>query len=525
MRNRTKPWIKNIKDYMVPIGIFLLIFLLIYVAFSWWGDNEPSSSVWSNGIESMWINDLSLEVSDWTEAIIVNTKDKKRDVVEWENLSPWELLKVTKGSVGFSIDDIAHFNLDKNWELEYGKDSKMKLESSSLWVTSESDIEVDSRYLSAKLWPNSIANIEQNEVSSTLYLVSWSAEVKNLSWQETFLAPWKKIQVLRQQASEDELDMSSLKWDFDDYFKISDWYLKNKTSSENLLWSMIPSEGESNSESGSGNIDWEGSLIGNENTENINEASDQGSSVWLLSFENIYDEWSVDSPTTTINGSFSDDRVRSIFINWLQATINPTTQTFSVPWVDTSKSLNDIVIKVLDGDDNIIGKHLYTIYYSAGSKTTSQDSSTPSAFSKINTESYPVNASDFIISTPSIKNGKTYVDQNTFYWTVKNPNVAAVYINGHKLTTYNWRTFRYHAYKRFKTLGEWVNNYEIKYVWKDGSVILKKYISFEKVSTKQTAVAPVVKPSAIAAKPAPQPVAQPAVVNKPALVSTEANPQ
>jgi hypothetical protein len=257
--------------------------------------------------------------------------------------------------------------------------------------------------------------------------------------------------------------MNLLKEDFDDYFKISDWYLKNN----NWVSDIITGSEESNSWT----LVWTGEIKKEKKNSNI---------LGLINFDNIYDEWSVQSESTNLSWKFADDRITKIIINWKEVVLNSENKTFNLIWVNTSKKENDIAIKIYDAEDNLLGKYLYTIYYSSWKQW---DNS--SDFAKINTESYPVNGSDFIISIPTVKNWETLSLENTFYGTVKNPDVKSVLINGYKLKTFNGKTFRYHAYKKFRTLWEWVNNYEIKYLWSDWKEILKKYVTINKKSVKK----------------------------------------
>jgi len=101
---------------------------------------------------------------------------------------------------------------------------------------------------------------------------------------------------------------------------------------------------------------------------------------------------------------------------------------------------------------------------------------------KVNINNNIINNSDYIISIPSVKDWKTFTDENTIYWLVKDTNVKKIIINGYEIKTFNWKTFRYHAYKRFRTLWEWVNNYEIKYLDINWKIIIKKFVTIEKVS-------------------------------------------
>ena len=86
----------------------------------------------------------------------------------------------------------------------------------------------------------------------------------------------------------------------------------------------------------------------------------------ILTFDNISDEGSVWTALTKISGSFTNDSIAWIEIQWTKAVINSENKTFTVASVDTSKQANDIIIKVYDAWENVIAKYLYTLYYSSG---------------------------------------------------------------------------------------------------------------------------------------------------------------
>lgn len=461
MRNRRKNNIKNIKDYIVPIITFLVIFLLIYIAFSWWDNSKTENKISAeqNQLDINWI-----KINFWddnTQVEILDSKGKKLSNNNWKKLSIWESIIVKSWDISFNIPWKWDFALNTNWKIVYISDNEIELDSSALWIKTNSNEKIKTRYAEVNIWNDSIANIEQNEVSSTVYLLKWTAEVKTLAWKSTFISAWKKITISNKDASNKDLDMELLKQDFDDYFKISDWYIKNNGSV------IIDNNTIKNNS---------GSLTG---TGEVKKEKEYSNISGLLNFDNIYDEWTVNSAKTNISWKFSDDRIAKIIINWREAVVNTKNKTFNLVWVDTSKKENDIAIKIYDSEDNLLSKYLYTLYYSNWKKT-----DTTNWFAKVNSKPYPVNGEDFIINIPKVKNWETTLSEVTFFGTVKNPDVKSVTINWYKLKTFNWKTFRYHAYERFKTLWEWVNNYEIKYYDANWKVILKKYVTINKKSKK-----------------------------------------
>ncbi len=466
MRNRKNNNIKNIKDYIVPIVTFLLIFILIYIAFSGWDEKESTDNI--NTINVQNTNNNWIDILFWgsdTEVELINKKNKKSVLNNSDKINIWESIIVKSWDVSFSIPTKWDFKLNTNGKITYLSNEEINLESNALWIDSKDSIKVSTKFSDINIWKNSTVNIEQNEVSTTVYLLNGKTEIKNLWWVSTFLSTGKKIIISNKDALKKDLDMNLLKQDFDDYFKISDWYLKNSNWTVNT---------EINNED---NNSWTWELTG---TGEIKKEKKNNNILGLLNFDNIYDEGSVDSEYTNLSWKFADERISKIIINWKPAVINVENKTFNLIWVNTSKKENDIAIKVYDAEENLLWKYLYTLYYSSWKK----DSNLTNNFAKVNTKPYPVNWEDFIISIPTVKNWETTSSKNTFYGTVKNPDVKYVTVNGYRLKTFNWKTFRYHAFEEYKTLWEWVNIYEIKYYNSNGKVILKKYITINKISKK-----------------------------------------
>lgn len=454
----------NIKDYIVPISIFILIFILIYIAFSWGENknNEKTENIENSNIEN------SIEINFWNESTnveITALNNEKRTIKSGDNLNPWEGLFVKEWNILFNIQDKADLSLDKNGKILYKKNSKIKLESSSLWINTNSILDIEMKFAKVNIGENSIVNLEQNEWSSTIYLLSGKVEVINNWGMSTYLSPRKKIIISNKNAYSKELDMNLQIQDFDDFFKISPWFLKNNGS----VFLNISDDNENISEAESFT------------EEEIDENNVITNTSGLLKFNNIYDEWSVSSSSTNISWEFTDERIKKITINNKEAVINIDNKTFNVLDVNTSKKSNDIIIKIFDKEDTILSKYVYILYNNSKIQIDNLNNS----YSKINIAPFPVKSSDFIISIPTVKNWKTTSNENTFFGTVKNPNVKSVTINGYKLKTFNWKTFRYHAHKRFWNLWYWINNYEIKYFDWNWDIILKKYVTIDKIKKEQ----------------------------------------
>ena len=230
VRNRRNSFSKTIKDYIVPIIWLLLIIILIFSFFSGSSSNDNTS------IENqVWI-DVTLD-SDSSEAYIIYPWDNKKQIEQNIGLYKWEKVIVKNWTVSLEFPSVWTMSLNKIWELKYNENGELFLFSSDLWVNNTSPMDVNMRYWIAKLWENSVVSITQNEMWSTVYLITWFAEVSNISGRSTVLAKWQKITVPRQNATSNDVDLSLLKESIDDYFKSSDWFIKN--NGEFYLWEDV----------------------------------------------------------------------------------------------------------------------------------------------------------------------------------------------------------------------------------------------------------------------------------------------
>jgi hypothetical protein len=140
-----------------------------------------------------------------------------------------------------------------------------------------------------------------------------------------------------------------------------------------------------------------------------------------------------------------------------------------------NNKINDLIIKIYDKENSIISKKIFTIY--TNNKWNSSVYS--NMHSKI--ENFQIDPSQFIIYEPT-KTWKltTTSSQITIRWKVLNPQVKAVLVNDYKLKSFNWKTWRYHAFTNQQTLKDWANLYEIKYLWENNKLLYKEYYNIYK---------------------------------------------
>jgi len=443
-RNKTA---KTLKDYIVPIIWFVFIIIIII--------NSTSSSSTSNNNSKTNENSIWIEINtsnNETQAYIIYPGDSKKKI-EWNAiLYKWEKILVKEWSLEINSTPNAKLILNRLWELKYNNDWVFTLKSSDLWINTKSNFDINMSYATINISENSILSLSQNEVWSTIYLLKWKIEVNNLVWKSTMLTGGQKITVSRKNASDNSIDLSIQKDTIDNFFKSSDWFIKN--------W-------------------WENYLI-----DKIKKSTDK-SWTWKISVNNsrsiisitsFKDEERVTSSTIDIEWNYKNSNVSIITVNGKTTKINTDTKTFSYKNFNLENNINDIIVKVYDTDRNIIWKKVYTLYLW---KTLSNKTS--SSWFKVKT--FALDASWFKFTSPSTSwEFTTYATFVTIKWIVPKWLVSKVVVNDYKLNSFNWVSWRYHARTDYNNLKKWTNIYEIKYYKKDGSLLyVNNYIIIKKV--------------------------------------------
>lgn len=443
---------KTLKDYTVPFFWFLLILVLLYSVFSWSSDENIDSNNTSTWIISK--NEVNVTLW-WADSIAYIIYDNWKKVEITDTISLWksEKISVESWNVDINFPFFAQMKLSKNGEFTYNEDWTFNLDSGNLWLESMKDIEIFMKYSSVKLPIWSVANLNQNEIESTIYSLKQNIDISNLAWININLPAWDKLSISSKNSTETEIDLESLKTPIDNYFKLSAWFTINNW--EELLNKNV-------------NSTW--SLLSNSWTVLKEDIS------WLFTFDNITDESYSTLNPIDLKWRYSPTELSKITINNRETVLNKELWVFSLNWFILENKVNDIVVKLFDNNKNIISKKIFTIY--SNNPTKSTESSVSNAK---NIETFAIKSTDFVIYEPS-KTWKftTTSSQVTIRWQVSNKDVAKVSVNDYSLQSFNWSTWRYHAFVEQGTLKNWANNYEIKYLDKDSKVIYKEYYSIYK---------------------------------------------
>ena len=464
-RYRNNNLSKTLKDYAVPIVGLVLILILLFSVFSW--DNKQENKETKQNIESQnSIQAPTISLANWdTKAYIIYENGRKEEI-KWNSiLQKSEKIEVESWKVLVDFPMFAKMNLDEKAELLYKDDWTVVLNSWQIWLEALDNIDLFMKYANVSIPSWAIVNLKQNDLESNIYSISGDILVSNLAWKSAQLHSKEKLTIKSKDATSWDINLDSLKKQLDDYFKLSSWFKENN-------WDKIIENKEVVDNFNSGSLStW--SLLEDNGLEKNTD---------LISFDNLKDESYVKTDNLNIVGRYDPLKVSKITINNLEAKLNSELGTFSIKWFKLNSKINDLVIKIFDKNWNIISKKILTIY-------TNKISNSSNNIISNKVENFPVRATDFIIYEPTTT-GKlvTKSSQITIRWKVKNKNVAKVLVNDYRLKSFNWSTWRYHAFVEQGTLKPWANNYEIKYLDKDWNLIYKEYYSIYKEipKTKQT---------------------------------------
>lgn len=451
---------KWLRDYLVPIIWLLLIIILIFnVFFSDSSNNTDKANQVENKVG------LSL-LLDWvnSESFIVYPGGNKEKIT-WDTvLYKWEKVIVKEGMVNLSLAWLWDFKVNKLWELKYKENGNFAIYSWDIWLNANSSSIVNMRFASVKVWENTHISFSQNEMWSTIYLISWFAEVSNLAWKSTVLANGQKITVSRIDANKKDVDLSLLKESIDDYYKQSDWFILNN-------WSSYLVDENSKEEKKTETSTWKVSNISQNN---------------IITFSNLYDESNVSSDNIIVSWNYKDENISKILLNWKEAEINKELKTFKFKNVLVENKENDLVFKVYDDANDLLSKFVYVVYYDwAKVKNTGNN--------KFNVKTYKVDWRQFIFT--SIRDGviktldwktthTTYWDFLTIYWKVKAKWISRVEVDWYTLKSFNWSTWRYHSSSLNNNLNIGTNIYNVKYYDKNDKLVYTNNFTIIKKSNK-----------------------------------------
>lgn len=456
MRNRNSvQWQKVLKDYAVPLVGVLLIMILVGSYF-FWDSSEDVDLEKENQIGLL----ITLDTPE-SEVYVTYPGNEDKKKVEWSvSLYKWEKIDVKSWNISLSAQWIGEFRLGRWGELKFEEDGNFKLYSSDLWVKNSAPITVNMKYAKVNVGESSVLNLTQNEANSTIYHLSWFVEVTNLAGKNTVLWKWQKVTISSADSTKTDLDLTLSKEDIDDYFKISDWFLKN--NGESYLTQQTPDTASW------ATATWTTST----------GAKDAGAPVMFINFQ---DEQTFKESPISIWGKINDVKVAFVSMWSQRVPVRETDQGFEIKGIILDQKINDLVFKTYDGSGNILSKYAYTAYYEWANVTPT----TPKGLFEV--KNFSLDASKFSFINPKQNPLTTTERILTIEWMVPGNTVDKIDVNWFVLTKFpsGGTYWKYHVNADYGNLKEGLNVYEVKYIAKDGSVLHKNAFTIVKKSEEK----------------------------------------
>ncbi|RKW24616.1 hypothetical protein D8B46_01075 [Candidatus Gracilibacteria bacterium] len=468
---------KNIKDYIVPIIGGILILFLIWSLFLKGGNKAPVNDENRVGIAITKDADSGASIS--------YAGGSKRDISEVKALYKGEKITVSSGRVKLSDANVS-INLNKLGELKYLENGVLSLYSGEAWVDTNAAIDMEMRFVKLKIPANAHISLSQNEVMSTIYVISGNVEVSNLKGKSTVVKAMEKIEIARELASDEKADLELKKQPIDSFFTKSSWFTVNNGES----YVNSSNTGSTDDKTGTGSATGSTKTGTGKTIKSKSGAAISGKSK-LLTFSNLLDESNVSSNPISVSGAYDTEEVAKIEVNGKIATLNPETGTFKVEGVSVPNKSNDLVFKVFNKDEELKEKFVYTVYYEAGASGTNGGNSGNDSTFKVNT--FEVDGSKFAFTSPTRESTyTTFEDFVTIRGYVSATGIDKVSVNDFVLKSFDGKNWRYHARTDYGNLANGTNVYEIKYfsgetmVYKNYFTIIKKDNSANTQTTTTT---------------------------------------
>lgn len=444
--------LNQLRDYAVPIIGLLLIVFIIYNVFS--GDEATDNSTEVSDmpqIEATTSNKMTLDFDgEETTGFVEYSEWWKDKLSEKNELYPGEKLVVENGNVTLKSDESLLMKLSKNGELKYDISWDYMLSSSDLFVKADEWVNVNLRFLNMTLLPGTIVSLNQNEVASTVNVLSGKANVSSFAGKQATIWGWEKISITNSEATKEDLDIEAKREEIGNYFFSEKWATDNNL----ISYLSVEEEWADDSETGTG-----------ETNEDTSENTSQGKYITITGIE---DNKTYGSSTLDIWGTLSDERVAKITFNNSSATLDLVAKTYELNGFSIPLRVNDIVYKAFDTWENVLERGVLTVYYQEWAEV-EEESSTDST----NATEFPVTDSNpqFAFTAPTPNPFTSTADFITIRG--KSSAWAATYVtvNGLRLKSYNGTTWRYHASTQFGTLKNGVNLYKVNYYNAAGTIV------------------------------------------------------
>ncbi len=459
---RNKKITKSLKDYLVPvIGWFILLFIVYNIVSSGGDEKTPTTQ------QTPIIVDVDTQT---TQAYVEYSGGKKTQIeTTWVSLYPWEKVSLsTTWNAKLNLKEGESLHLNKLGNVLYVWENKFTLYASDLFVNVSTPTQFDLRYMQVNTtWANQVFNLNQTDVSSSIYVLDGSVQVKNTAWVSVMVGKGERLSIIRNEAGSKDIDLNARKELIDEYVKTDDWFILNNG---NTFLSRVDTN------------------ISETGTWNVQEQEVSGW-FWYVQFD-LLDESDAGKDVIDITWELLDEVVYKVEINGQTAEINVSDRTFVLKSLKLTSRINDIVYRVFDESNRLLDKWVLTLYYAQA------PASTPTSWQNqwvATVENYSLAVSPlYTIVAPKSNPYITTENNVRLEWTVPARTVERIVINDFQLTKFprHGTYWYYFANAEFWNLKEWLNIYKIQYYGAENKLLYENTFTIVKETPK-----PVVTPT------------------------------
>mgnify|MGYP007091121329 CR=1 FL=1 len=456
-----------------PIITYAIVAIFWVALFFFLSGNNQDSS---NGKKQEVITWATLKASanSWTEAYVILSNDSKQMILTNVSLSKedkkirvekWELsIQASDGSIRSYLDKNSELNY--NWFLWWSQ--VFTFTNGQYWIeniTTQSTIHLRNFDIQAET--GSILLLDQNQISSRVYVLQWKANVSSEGKTAEVYA-WKKLSLLNSEKNLATLRISEKVEPFDDIVKQNNFFLDH-------WWDVLLVSLEDSNTTNTWDIITHSWIIQTNSWDTILNDS-------FITVTSPEDERTISTALINIEWTISNKQVSKITINDKDASINKTANTFIYKDFKPTWDINNIVFKAFSSDGNLLQKWAISIYTNK-EKILNETKPTVTA--------YPISEKNFKITAPTENPYKTTEDVIKIQWVVMAWMVKYITINDYRLTSFKaWGTiWHYFANKDFGTLkDDSINTYEIKYFWQNSELLSRQQFTIIKEKRASTVI-------------------------------------
>ncbi|MCK9272514.1 hypothetical protein M0P65_03135 [Candidatus Gracilibacteria bacterium] len=441
---------------IIAVGIIILIVRLIFSG----GNNTVNRTGNFINIEP------SLENS---KIYIYMSGDSKKEIDgSTKMFSTDNKVQVESGEAKISFPDNDSMSyLDKRGELQYEGLSNSKqvfnLLNSEFWTEiNAAGVQIKLKNFTVDPEISSVLAFSQNAIASNAYVLKGSAQITlNITGDKekaVTLGVGQKITILNNDLKDENLKLNDKVEPIDDMFKEEDFFVRH--NGLNYLEST-----------GSGNLSGTG---------NTSSGSLLSKNQKYISFIYPTDEASVDGPLVDIEGTIMSNDVEKITLNDKEVVLNKAENKFTFKGFNLGNSVNNIVYKAYDKDNNLLTKGVIIVYSSGNNDK--KDNEKPTV------TTYPISDKDFRIIEPVSNPFKTTENVVKIVGQVNKGVVKYITINGFRLTKFPQfsTTWYYFANKDYGTMNDGINLYKIQYYGTNDELLSTNLFTIVKESPEIT---------------------------------------